>query len=118
MKKSYFLKYGGEITKEEINKLLDDKWDVSCSEYDSSYFGVYYSYSGIYADKLMITDNYIPIIDEWLDEENKKFKTLIKVSIVNGKNADKLSRYKTMKNILNDFDKLFLISEECIEESD
>ncbi|WP_261784986.1 hypothetical protein [Escherichia fergusonii] len=66
----------------------------------------------------MITDNYIPIIDEWLDEENKKFITLIKVSIVNGKNADKLSRYKTMKNILNDFDKLFLISEECIEESD
>lgn len=117
MKKSYFLKYGSEITKEEISKLLDDKWDITCSEYDSCYFGLYFSYSGLYADKLMITDNYIPISDEWLDEENKKFKTLIKVSFINGKNADKLSRYKSMKNIFNHFDKLFLISEECIEEN-
>lgn len=42
MKKSYFLKYGSEITKEEISKLLDDKWDITCSEYDSCYFGLYF----------------------------------------------------------------------------
>lgn len=116
MKKLYFLKYGSDKSKEEISELLDNKWDITCSEHDSSYFGVYFSYSGLYADKLTITDNYILASDEWLDEENKHFNTLVKVSFINGKNADKLSRYKFLKSSFKQMDILSLISDECLEE--
>lgn len=116
MKKLYFLKYGSDKSKEEISELLDNKWDITCSEHDSSYFGVYFSYSGLYADKLTITDNYIPFSDEWLDEENKGFKSLIKASFINGRNADKISRYKFLKSIFNQSDIFSIISDECLEE--
>ncbi|HAT4912483.1 TPA: hypothetical protein JHJ70_000408 [Serratia marcescens] len=116
MKKLYFLKYGSVISKEEVSKLLDDKWDITCSEHDSSYFGVYFAYAGLYADKLTITDNYTPHSNEWLEEDNKEFSTIIKVSFTNGKNPEKLSRYKFLKNAFNQFDGLSIISDECIVE--
>ncbi|MBN5368583.1 hypothetical protein JY531_13655 [Serratia marcescens] len=114
--KIIFLKYGSVISKEEVSKLLDDKWDITCSEHDSSYFGVYFAYAGLYADKLTITDNYTPHSNEWLEEDNKEFSTIIKVSFTNGKNPEKLSRYKFLKNTFNQLDGLSIISDECIEE--
>lgn len=59
MKKSYFLKYGSNVSKEGIKSLRDIKWDTLCSESDSLYFGVYFIYSGLHADKLTIAENYI-----------------------------------------------------------
>lgn len=112
----YFLKYGSDKSREEVFKLLERKWDISCSEHDSSYFGLYFSYTGLYADKLTITDNYIRLANEWLDEKNKEFNTLVKVSITNGKNSDKLSKYKFLKSALNQMDILSIISDECFEE--
>lgn len=117
MKKFYFLKYGSNKSKKEISELLNNKWDITCSEHDSFYFGVYFSYCGLYADRLTITDNYIPLSDEWLDEENKEFCTLIKVSFINGKNSDKLSKYKFLKNVLNQVDILSMISDKYFEEN-
>ncbi|CAI0914998.1 hypothetical protein [Serratia entomophila] len=116
MKKLYFLKYGSATSKKEVSKLLDDKWDITCSEHDSSYFGVYFAYTGLYADKLIITDNYISHSNEWLEEDDKEFSTIIKVSFTNGKNPEKLSRYKFLKNAFNKLDGIFIICDECIEE--
>ncbi|MBC3211311.1 hypothetical protein [Serratia fonticola] len=116
MKKSYYLKYGIDKTKEELKELLEKKWDIICAEHDSSYFGVYFNYSGLYADKLTITDNYIASSKEWLHEENKEFTSLINVSIFNGKNTEKLSRYKFIKNVFVQLNVSSVITDKCVEE--
>lgn len=116
MKKSYYLKYGSDKTKEELKELLEKKWDIICAEHDSSYFGVYFNHSGLYADKLTITDNYIVSSREWLHEGNKEFTSLINVSIFNGRNTEKLSQYKFIKNVFVQLNVDSVISDECIEE--
>ncbi|CAI1191080.1 Uncharacterised protein [Serratia fonticola] len=85
MKKSYYLKYGSDKTKRRVKGTARKKWDIICAEHDSSYFGVYFNYSGLYADKLTITDNYIASPKEWLHENNKEFTSLINVSSFNRK---------------------------------
>ncbi|MBC1481827.1 hypothetical protein HCJ52_01175 [Listeria sp. FSL L7-1485] len=117
MRKSYFSEYGTKLSKEQIKNIFEDKWDIICSEHDSLFFGVYFLYKGLYADKLTITDNYVASSQEWLYAENKQFNTLVEVAFTNGRNADKLSRYKFMKNVINQMDEVVLIEENCIEET-
>ncbi|OCG15081.1 hypothetical protein A9G28_08730 [Gilliamella sp. Fer1-1] len=116
MKKSYFVTYGSDKSKEEISEFLHSQLDITCCEHDSFYFGVYFSYSGTYADKLTIKDNYISLSNEWLNEEYKQFNTLIEASFINGKNVDKLDKYNTLKKQFNQFSVLLIISDKCIEE--
>jgi hypothetical protein len=116
MVKSYFLKYGTSRSKREIKEMLDSLFDFSFKEHDSLYFGEYYKYSGVHADTITIKNNNVSSpYDEWLDETNKQFCTLIDISITEGKNKDKLSKYKSIKRILTQYP-LFLINDECFEE--
>ncbi|CAI1540685.1 hypothetical protein [Serratia fonticola] len=116
MKKSYYLKYGSDKTKEELKELLEKKWGIICAKHDSSYFGVYFNYSGLYADKLTITGNYIASSKEWLHEESKGVTSLINVSIFNGENTEKLSRYKLIKKFFVQLNVDSVIIDKCIEE--
>lgn len=77
MIKNYYLEYGSNFSKEEIRSFLDTKWDIVCTENDSSYFGVYFRYRG--------------------------------------RNADKLSRYKFMKNVMNQLNVAEINHDEQIE---
>ncbi|MBC1742155.1 hypothetical protein HCA06_03595 [Listeria welshimeri] len=115
MKKTYYLEYGSSFSKEEIHSLLAENWDIVCSENDSLYFGVYFRYSGLHADKLTIKDNFL-YSNEWLNEGNKQFATIINMAFTNGRNADKLSRYKFMKNVMNQLKIAELIMDEHREE--
>jgi len=115
LNKSYHLKYGSLLDKHEVKKMLEVRWDICSTEHDSSYFGVYYKYSGLYADNLTITDNHISTpFQEWLYENNKDFITLISISISKGRNKDKLSKYKYLKNIFNK-EMFSVISDNCFE---
>ena len=116
MKKSYFLKYGCNLCKQEIKEILENKWEFDCTEHDSAYFGVYFKYSGLYADTLLIKDNNVSTpYHEWLDEDNKHFCTIVEVSITSGRNKDKLSKYKFLKSAFNS-EVFSLISDKFLEE--
>ncbi|HHT5754028.1 TPA: hypothetical protein ACSZAG_11225 [Listeria monocytogenes] len=114
MIKTYYLEYGSNYSKEEIRSFLDTRWDIVCTENDSSYFGVYFRYRGMHADELKITDNYLHS-NEWLNEEHKQYETIIKMAFIEGRNADKLSRYKFMKNVMNQLNVAEIIHDEQIE---
>ncbi|GKW08888.1 hypothetical protein [Pectobacterium carotovorum] len=109
MRKFYYLTYGSFESKESVKQLLDSIWDISCDEHDSDYLGIYYFYSGIFADKLTIKDNI-------QHEKNDNFPTLIEISFINGKNTDKLSRYKFIKNVFSELKIASLINDEHISE--
>ncbi len=73
MKKSYFLYYGSHRSKDEIKSLLTKYWDIVCISHENYYSGLYYLYSGFYADKLTVKDNQLSGTGDWLDEDNKQF---------------------------------------------
>lgn len=115
MRKSYFLKYGTDKDKSEIRALLGSIMDLMFVEHDSEYFGVYFLYSGLYADRLKIGDNYVSHAKEWVDGVSR-CKTLINLSFTEGKNADKLSRFKYMKDVFENLDELIFLDEQCLED--
>lgn len=41
MEKAYYLKYGSKLSKEEIKELFD-KYNMSFTQHDGFYFGVYF----------------------------------------------------------------------------
>jgi hypothetical protein len=115
MIKSYFLKYGSLLNKLEIKETLELKINISFTLHESYYAGEYFDYYGLYADRLTIMDNYIPTFQDWHNEENKQFPTIIDIYFTEGKNKDKLKKCKYIRNIFNQ--NIFsLISEECLEE--
>ncbi|WP_174939777.1 hypothetical protein [Burkholderia lata] len=115
MRKSYYLTYGTDLSKGEVAKLLESQVGLDFEERDSQYFGVYFQYVGLYADKLTIGDNFVESSGEWLDGKNK-CKTLIEVQINSGKNSDKLGKYKYIKSGFDGDKSFFIIKDECIEE--
>ncbi|EAC3109976.1 hypothetical protein GZ243_000878 [Listeria monocytogenes] len=68
----------------------------------------------MHADELKITDNYLRS-NEWLNEEHKQYETIINMAFIEGRNADKLSRYKFMKNVMNQLNVAEIIHDEQIE---
>nr|EBF5840147.1 hypothetical protein [Listeria monocytogenes]ECB9664314.1 hypothetical protein [Listeria monocytogenes]ECB9720217.1 hypothetical protein [Listeria monocytogenes]ECB9804987.1 hypothetical protein [Listeria monocytogenes]EHV5201390.1 hypothetical protein [Listeria monocytogenes] len=68
----------------------------------------------MHADELKITDNYL-YSNEWLNEEHKQYETIINMAFIEGRNADKLSRYKFMKNVMNQLNVAEIIHDEQIE---
>lgn len=110
MKRSYFLRYGSLKNKEEIKALLEQYWHITCLEHDSYYFGLYYSYSGYYADKLTIKDK------ESEFSPSAEYRSLIDISFTQGENGEKQNRYEFIKNAFSQRDIALVISDKCIEE--
>lgn len=116
MKRSYFLYYGSRQSKDEIKALLSKHWDIVCVSQNNYYCGVYYLYSGFYADRLTIKDNRIAGTDDWLNEEHCHYPTLIDVSFTHGRNADRLSRCEFIKEAFAQLNIANVIGDKCIEE--
>lgn len=116
MKRSYFLYFGSNRNKEEITTLLKKYWDIVCVAHDNYYCGVYYLYSGFYADRLTVKDNQIAGTGEWLDEEHRHYATLVEVSFTHGNNADRLNRCEFIKEAFSQLNIATAIGDKCIEE--
>jgi hypothetical protein len=116
MKKNYYYLFGS-ITKdiEDINKLLYDKLDLEFQPHESSYVGEYLKYSGMYADKITIERNFNKLENDWKEKNFQQYPTLIYVSNINGKNADKLSKSMYLKNALTKLEDISLLREDLIE---
>lgn len=114
MKKSYYLKYGTELNKDEVRNKLAARLDLSFVEHESEFFGIYFSYNGVYADSLKIFDNFNENSKDWLDEN--MLNTIIKLSFSKGKNSEKLSRYKYVKEVIGGINGFSLIEDKVLEE--
>lgn len=116
MKRSYFLYFGSNRNKEDVNALLSQYWDIVCVPHDNYYCGRYYLYSGFYADRLTVKGNKIAGTEEWLDEDNCHYRTLIEVSFIHGRNTDKLNRCEFIKEAFAQLKVADVIGDKCIEE--
>lgn len=102
MKKNCYILFGSK-TKEpkDLVQFFYEKLDLDFKERDSLYLGTYYKYEGIYADRITIELNLID--EDYKEYTHKEYKTLIYISYVKGKNADRLSRSKHLKNVIVNF---------------
>lgn len=115
MKKSFYLSFASPNSLDEVRKYFYDKFDIEFNEHESSYVGEYLKYSGMYADVIKLLPNVMPTGDH-LDRENGNIETIIEMSFVSGKNADKLSKYKYMKESIKRMNGTLIIKDETIEE--
>lgn len=111
MANSFFLTYVSSLQIFDVKEVLSDKWDLELIEHDSSFFGVYFRYRGLYADNLTIKNNRLDE-NSWLMEDYVKYKTIIEVSFTEGRKKDKISKSKYMKIIMNSFDSTLIKEEE------
>jgi hypothetical protein len=92
-----------------------DRFDIDFIGHDSSYIGEYLKYSGVYADVIRILPNVMPN-SEYVYGENKDIETIVEIFFTNGKNAEKLSKYKYMKGSVGRMNGMLIIKDEIVEE--
>ncbi len=63
----------------------------------------------------MKMDNYSFHNEQWIDGENKQYSAIIIMAITCGRNADKLSKFKFIKNVFKQLEDLAMIDDECME---
>ena len=101
MRKNFFLTYGSLHDKYSLKDILEQMFDFDFKKHDSLYWGEYFKYSGLYADQIKIFSNQIcSPYEDLISAENKHLCTIIKISITEGKNKDKLSKYKFIKKLI------------------
>lgn len=115
MKKSFFLRFGSPLDVKKVCSHLQDRLDLTFVQHNSSYFGEYSKYSGLYADSLIVGPNFVVCSGDWREPNQKQFITIVEVSITSGKNSDKLSKCKYLKNSLKQIAGLTLIEERTLE---
>ncbi|MCW3464379.1 hypothetical protein [Chitinophaga nivalis] len=117
MRKNYYYTFGSTATDLQIIvDLLQDKLDLLFEPHESSYFGNYYKYSGLYADSIIIKSNFNTAENDWTDEGLKEYTTLIDVSNIHGRNADKLSKSTYLIRAFRNMSDITLLKEKIIEE--
>lgn len=95
-------------TPENYVQELEDKLDLDFEKHESSYLGIYYTYSGLYADSIRIKHNRKDF-DEYPDS-----KTIIDISFNTGKEKDKRSAFNHMLKILNRLNDTFVVEQKII----
>jgi hypothetical protein len=116
MKKSYYCIFGTNHSIAELVGILVKNFDMEFVEHESSYFGNYLLYSGLFADKLTIRDNSESTASE--DSKNRfgDYAVIINLSNNNGKNSDKLSRTNYLKKQFSQISNVVLLEETIFEE--
>jgi hypothetical protein len=118
MKKSYYYLFGSMREDiEDVKQLLYKKLDLDFEPHESSYVGEYLKYSGVHADKITIERNFNKMENDFKEKEFQQYPTLIYVSNINGKNADKLSKSTYIKGALTKMEDISLLKEQVIEEN-
>lgn len=101
---------------DEVCKNFRDRFDIEFIKHESSYVGEYFKYSGMYADVIKVLHNVRPT-GEHVHEANNNIKTIIEASFISGKNADKLSKYKYIKESVRRMNGTLIIKDQVIEEA-
>lgn len=115
MRKNYFLLFGTCVPPATLVDILVKRLDVEFQHHESSYLGDYYKYSGLYADKLTIEKNKPDVLGDFKEEKFREFPTLVFLSITSGKNRDKLSKVKFIKDCLSKISGVQLLRESTLE---
>ena len=116
MKKNFYCVFGTNYTTVEIIEILRENFDMEFSPHESSYFGQYLLYSGLFADRITIRENRIDHLGEWAEERFKDYPTIIKLSNTNGKNSDKISKTNYIKKQFSKIANIALLEERVFEE--
>lgn len=116
MKKSFYLVYSSKLKMEKVLQTLDLTLDMSFTARESSYFGNYYKYEGLYCDSCKIFVNKLPTGDLIL-EQNDSSDIILKICIDEGKNKDKLSKFKFLKHYFQKDENFTFESENILEEN-
>lgn len=116
MKKSFYLVYSSKIKVEKVLQILDLTLDMSFTARESFYFGSYYKYEGLYCDSLKVFINKLPTGDLLL-EQNDGSDIILKLCIDEGKNKDKLSKFKFLKYYFKNNKNFTFEAEDILEES-
>lgn len=112
-KLNFYLTYGNKSNK-NIDKILTDLvsiLDVEFEKRSSDYFGEYYKCSGMSFDKLNVYEN-----NEDLLQFPNEYKSVIDLSIINGKNNDRRSKYSFNKKAFQKLNDLELFKDKLIED--
>jgi hypothetical protein len=116
MRKNYYFTFGSQLGDlEAVKEYLNERLELEFEARESSYLGEYYKYSGKSADRISIEKNFNQNENEWREENFMQFPVLIYVSISDGKNSDKESKSKYLKNALMELDNIQLLREDMIE---
>lgn len=118
MRKNYYALFGTTTTPlPDLAKILYDKLDLVFVLHESDYFGVYYKYSGMYADKITLEANFNTIENDWKEKDFRQYPVLIYVAHIQGRNTEKLSKSRYLKNVFPQMAGIKLLKEEIIEDS-
>ena len=118
MRKNYYCLFGtAAIPLPDLAKILYDKLDLVFVLHESDYLGVYFKYSGMYADKITLQTNFNTIENDWKEKEFQQYPVLIYVANIQGRNTEKLSKSRYLKNALPQIAGIKLLKEEIIEEN-
>jgi hypothetical protein len=116
MKKNFYNLFGSRRSIEDVAALIHQRLDLDFVRHESSYVGEYFKYAGLYSDKITIERNRNDVMNEWKTVQFKDYPTLIYVSNTVGKNADKLSKTKYVREQFCRIPDITLLSEKVIEE--
>lgn len=116
MKKSYYLTFGSLYSINELASLLNSKLDIEFTPRESSYIGYYLSYTGLYADKLTLEENFCQSTNEWREEQYKQYPVLIYLSNIQGRNSDKKSKSEYIKRCFLNIPDIALLKEQIVTE--
>lgn len=115
MKKYFFLSFASSKPLNDVCKDFYDRFDIEFIKHESSYVGEYLKYSGMYADVIKILPNIMPN-GEHVYGKNEDIKTIVEISFISGKNNEKSSRYKYMKESVKRMNGALIIKDEVIED--
>ncbi|GAL87794.1 hypothetical protein D781_4026 [Sporocytophaga myxococcoides] len=114
MIKEYFLLFASKKTSvDELAFSIYKKLDLEFTQKESLYVGIYNCYSGLYADKLTVEYNYVN--NEWKFDKYQDYSIIIKLANFTGKNKDKESKTKHLKERLIKIEDIILLEESIIE---
>ena len=110
---NFYLSYGTKESlpiKDLLNEIVN-LLDIEYTERDSDYFGTYYNCTGLSFDKLDIYHNNTDLI-QFPDDYN----LVIDLSITEGRNKDRKSKYLFLKKAFNRIDGLELFKDKIVED--
>lgn len=116
MRKSYYIDFGSSSSVDILEKILSAKLDLDFTRRTSSYIGNYCSSDSYFADAIYVVPNK-QATGDYIYEEKKEIKSIIKIFITEGKNKDKLSKKKYVLMIFPQIEEIsILLKDEEITE--
>lgn len=89
---------------EDVKESLINDLDITFEQRVSDYLGMYYKYTGLFADRISVFKN-----TEELLEFDDKYAVIIDISITQGREKDKKSKYSYLKKAFGKKSNIYLL---------